>query len=841
LRENAAIQAYFTEGGSLTLSHLAWPSAWLNDDGTLLQCNQALQDILAMTGITAAGFSDYINAEDAPVFRLAIAKIRASGEAAQLELRITTGGVARHFVAALSLIAATSAATTILVQLADISRLKNEMNDLAIRESRWNHALVSSASGVWDQRLDGEYYYSEIWRRIRGLRPGDPIPPNTEEWLEWVHPHDREHVIHCIERQNAGDPDYLTFQYRERHRDGHYIWIECRGACIETDDQGRALRITGTDTDVTARKAQEEWQEGLSRRLRLALDISRIGVFETDFDAGVSVWDDAMRRIFEVDTEDDIRIGDFWEKKLHPADRERVLTNVSQRIAMREPFNDDYRIIARDGSVRYIRANSLPYVDHDGRLKMIGVNWDVTEDRQLREALEHQKALAEAHNVELDRTRLAAEQSALHDYLTGLPNRRFLENKIDAWCAAPELDRQGIAVLHIDLDRFKQINDTLGHSAGDAMLKHAARTLQENIRASDFAARIGGDEFVLLVGFEGSPAPLADVANRIITAMRQPISFNGHECRFGASIGIAHSTDRLADPRQLLQKADIALYNAKNLGRNRFEFYKPSSRSTLVDAHRLSDELLRGLERDEIIPFYQFQFDARTRQITGAECLARWQHPVHGILGPDRFLAVAEDCGVLAQIDRIILEKSLADVSRWDALGLNVPKISVNVSARRLNDPDLAEGLSKLDIRPGTVSFELLESVFLDRQDEIVRTNLETLRRLSIDIEIDDFGTGHASIVGLLNLKPGTLKIDRQLIEHLPESQEQRVLVMSIIQIARSLKIKVVAEGVETEEHARILKRLGCDVLQGYGLARPTNFEQTTLSLQAQRKSAQVG
>jgi EAL domain-containing protein (putative c-di-GMP-specific phosphodiesterase class I) len=235
------------------------------------------------------------------------------------------------------------------------------------------------------------------------------------------------------------------------------------------------------------------------------------------------------------------------------------------------------------------------------------------------------------------------------------------------------------------------------------------------------------------------------------------------------------------------------------------------------------------------------QFDARTREIAGAECLARWQHPVHGILGPDRFLAVAEDCGVLAQIDRIILEKALADVSRWNALGLHLPKISVNVSARRLNDPDLAQGLSKLDIKPGTVSFELLESVFLDRQDEVVQTNLATLRRLSIGIEIDDFGTGHASIVGLLNLKPGTLKIDRQLIEHLPESQEQRVLVMSIIQIARSLKIKVVAEGVETEEHARILKRLGCDILQGYGLARPTNFAETTRRLQTQRKSAQAG
>lgn len=841
MSNNAAAPAHPTVKRSLALSNLPWPSALLDTKGMILDCNSTFNDLFGDTGSEAGWIATCLDANDATALNAAVERLRRGGETSQVELRLSCGTTTRHFIASLSHATNTATDDTVLLQLADISRLKSEMADLAIRESRWNLALVSSASGVWDQRMNGDYYYSETWRRIRGLGPDDPIPPTTEEWLECVHPHDREHVLHCIERQNSGDPGYLTFQYRERHKDGHYIWIECRGASIETDDQGRAVRITGTDTDVTARKAQEEWQEGLSRRLRLALDISRIGVFETDFEAGVSVWDDAMRRIFEADKPDAIRIGEFWEQKLHPDDRDRVLANVNRRIELREPFTDDYRIIARDGGIRYIRANSLPYVDHDGRLKMIGVNWDVTEDRRLREELERQKTLAEARNEELERTRLAAEHSALHDYLTGLPNRRFLEQRIDAWRSTNESDKQGIAILHIDLDRFKQINDTLGHSAGDAMLKHAAHILKDSIRPHDFAARIGGDEFVLLVADTGTPAVLSDIATRIIDSMRQPIWFNGHECRFGASIGIAHSTDRLVDPRQLLQNADIALYNAKNLGRNRYEFYKPASRSMLVDAHKLSDELLRGLERDEIIPFYQLQFDARTREITGAECLARWQHPEHGLLGPDRFLAVAEDCGVIGQVDRIILEKALADVARWKNLGLDVPKISVNVSARRLNDPDLAQGLAKLDIQPGKVSFELLESVFLDRQDEVVRTNLETLRRLSIGIEIDDFGTGHASIVGLLNLKPGTLKIDRQLIEHLPESQEQRVLVMSIIQIARSLKIKVVAEGVETEEHARILKRLGCDVLQGYGLARPSDFERTTLRLMEQRKSARAG
>jgi len=646
--------------------------------------------------------------------------------------------------------------------------------------------------------------------------------------------------VHCIERQNAGDPDYSVFQYREMHLDGHYVWIECRGACVERDEDGNPARIIGTDTDISARKQQEEWLEGLSRRLKLAVDISGIGIFETDFEAGTSEWDEGMRRIFEVELQGDVQIGGFWESKLHPEDRSRTLANVAARVAELKPFTDNYRIIARDGSVRYIRSNSLPFIDQEGRLRMIGVNWDVTEDQRLRQELEQQKTLAEARNVELERTRIAAEQSALHDYLTGLPNRRYLEAKLEEWRAGQGSLGSSIAVLHIDLDRFKQINDTLGHGAGDAMLTLAAKILRENVRGTDFAARIGGDEFVVLVDHDGVMATLAAIASRIIGQMRQPADYNGQECRFGASIGIAHTLARDIDPKQLLQNADIALYKAKNLGRNRYEFYAPGTRTVIADASRLSSELLRALENDEIFPHYQLQFDARTREVVGAECLARWRHPVRGVLGPDKFLSTAEEYGILDQIDRLILEKALIDLEQWRRAGIAPPKISVNVSARRLTDPDLARSLADLDIKPGTVSFELLESVFLDRQDAAVMSNLEMLRRLAVDIEIDDFGTGHASIVGLLNLKPTTLKIDRQLIEQVPQSQEQRILVKSIIQIARSLKIRVTAEGVETEEHARILRRLGCDMLQGYGLARPVGFEEATELLRGHKKSAQA-
>lgn len=825
------------ESRGIAISDLPFPAAWVDIHGAMESVNPPMQSLLR----GADGFASKkdwlvsLRPGDQARIQLALRRVFLTKEPAELQVQ-TESDRRLAFIASLSRVK--EDAKLALLTLTNISALNDHLLELTERESRWNHALVSSVSGVWDQRSNGELYYSDIWREIRGLSPEDPIPQTTETWLKFVHPQDREHVLHCIERQNAGDPDYMTFQYREWHRRGYYIWIECRGACIERDSDGKPIRIVGTDTDVTARKEQEEWLLGLSRRLSLALDLSRIGIFETDFEAGTSEWDDGMRRIFELPKDSTVKVGEFWENKLHPDDRERTLAYVEQKVADLRPFTDAYRIIANDGTCRYIRSNSLPYLDQDGRLKMIGVNWDVTEDHNLQEELGRQKALAEMRNIELERLRLEAEYSAMHDYLTGLPNRRCLEANLAAWRSGARPFQHGLTILHIDLDRFKQINDTLGHGAGDAMLQHVSAILTGCLKPGELAARIGGDEFVLALNRVDDEADLARLADDIIAAIRKPVWHEGHECRIGASIGIACETGSEVDVRQLLQNADIALYNAKNNGRNRFEFYTPTSRTAIAHAQRLGSELMRALETDELLPYYQLQYDARSRRIVGAECLVRWNHPRLGLIGPDRFLGTAEEVGVLAQVDKIMLTKAVRDLESWREQGFDVPKVSVNVSSKRLSDPELADGLSLMAIRRGSVSFEILESVFLDRQDETVMRNLEALRRLDIDIEIDDFGTGHASIVGLLNLKPRTLKIDRQLIRDIPTSQEQRILVMSIIQIARSLKIKVTAEGVETEEHARILKRLGCDVLQGFGLSRPLDFHATTALLAADIKNA---
>ncbi|WP_318012911.1 bifunctional diguanylate cyclase/phosphodiesterase [Mesorhizobium sp. BR1-1-7] len=286
---------------------------------------------------------------------------------------------------------------------------------------------------------------------------------------------------------------------------------------------------------------------------------------------------------------------------------------------------------------------------------------------------------------------------------------------------------------------------------------------------------------------------------------------------------------------RLMVNADIALYRAKGRGRNRYEFFTEDLQSEIVRTKRVADEILGGLERNEFVPHYQLQFDAKTLEVAGVEALARWNQPIDGLQLPGKFLKIAEELNVVSVIDRLMLKQTLHDFDQWQKARLLVPHVSVNVSARRLQDEELINSLTSLSIKPGTVSFELLESIFLDDNDELMVWNVNQIKELGIDIEIDDFGTGHASIVSLLKLQPRRLKIARQLISPIAESVQQREVVESIVQIGRSLGVEVIAEGVEIMLQAKILKDLGCDILQGYALSRPMSAYKITEFLGSRR------
>jgi diguanylate cyclase (GGDEF)-like protein/PAS domain S-box-containing protein len=576
---------------------------------------------------------------------------------------------------------------------------------------------------------------------------------------------------------------------------------------------GRALgarrRIIATlsETEVQLRET--------SQRLKIALDASKIGVWEFSlFDEHI-VWDERMKDLYGLPPGETESYA-FWKASVHPEDLPCVEADLERAVRDSTPYAAQFRIVRSDGETRHIREMGSIETARDGHRKVVGVNWDVTADMQRTRHLEDARRAAEEQSREIEAARAQMEFNALHDPLTDLPNRRFLDRKLADIAARPD---HALSILQIDIDRFKEVNDTLGHAAGDETLRQTATILMQHLRKGDFLARTGGDEFVIIAENQTEEANAAAAAG-IIKAMGVPLHWLGVECRVGVSIGIAHQAPGQT-PAQLLVDADIALFEAKKRGRNRYEGFTAALRTAVVESKLLADEIRRGLETNEFVAYFQPQFSPTTLEIIGVEALVRWNHPRRGVLLPDTFLKTAEEIDVVARIDEQMLDQALAQAARWQDAGLHIPKVSVNLSFARLRDERLLPRLTAMNNIPkGRLSFEFLESIFFDEDDPAMFRNIQGIKALGIDIEVDDFGTGYASISSLLKLQPKRLKIDRQLVKPMLTSQKQRRLVGSIIEIGRSLGIEVIAEGVETLAHAEVLRSLGCHALQGYAFAR---------------------
>jgi diguanylate cyclase (GGDEF)-like protein len=583
-------------------------------------------------------------------------------------------------------------------------------------------------------------------------------------------------------------------------------------------------------------RRRESELERVSQRLELALDASKVSIWEYNVDSDELVWDNRLMELHNYPQGGGVYHFQEWRARLDPVDAERAIADLMTAIHGGGRYQSQYKLRLRDGRTRVVRSVGKVFSTPDGATKLVGVAWDVTGDVALTEELKRSKALTEARNAELEAARADIEYNSLHDFLTRLPNRMYLERALEEHAARCAGGGGGVALLQVDLDGFKRINDTLGHSAGDAMLIHTAETIRRRLRPGDFVARTGGDEFVVVCNADDGMTGFDELARQIIDDVSKPVVHDGHECRLGMSVGVAGAYGADVDRQRLLVNADLALYRAKSLGRNRFEFYTAALQAEVINVRRTGDSIIGGLERGEFIPYFQPQVDARSLEIVGVEALARWRHPTRGVLAPAEFIAIAEELSILAMIDRVVMEGALAQHRRWRAEGLVTPRLSVNVSLRRLHEANLIDALSGLAITPGELSFELVESIYLDERDDRFFENVEQIKALGIDIEIDDFGSGYASIVSLTKIKPRRLKIDRQLVTPIVRSAAQRRLVRSIVEIGRSLDIEVVAEGVETMEHAALLRDLGCTILQGFAFAKPMPAEELEAVLRARQR-----
>jgi diguanylate cyclase (GGDEF)-like protein/PAS domain S-box-containing protein len=487
---------------------------------------------------------------------------------------------------------------------------------------------------------------------------------------------------------------------------------------------------------------------------------------------------------------------DLFVRMLHPDDRERVLAEVHHTNESGEPFVSEYRLLAKDGRIVWIRDESTMHAEAGQAVHTQGYMLDITRRREAEEDL---------------------RRLAWSDSLTSLPNRALLVDRLrDVEADSPR------SLLFLDLDDFKTINDSLGHPTGDGVLVELARRIGEVIREGDLVARIGGDEFAVLAEMADA-ATLEVLANRLLVAVGEPFVLDGRELRLSASIGIATGSGA----EELLRNADLAMYEAKRRGGARFAFFAAEMHAAAARRLALLAELGRPDLYDELVLHYQPTYDLRTGAVEGVEALLRWQHPQHGLLAPGVFIAAAEESGAIVGIGRWVLTEACREAASWRDLCGTAPVVAVNVSARQLRETrflaDVTGALAASGLPASALRLELTESVLLEAT-EATRANLAALPELGVALAIDDFGADHSWIGMLKELAPDVLKIDRSFVADAGEREQ--ALLRGVLAFARELGLTVVAEGIETEEQLLAVRRLRCDAGQGFHLARPMPAEQ---------------
>ncbi len=553
--------------------------------------------------------------------------------------------------------------------------------------------------------------------------------------------------------------------------------------------------------------------------LKHAQQIARLGNWEWE------VADDRFRvsetipQILSI--QEDKRFDSFQSllALIHPQDREHVQTAFEHTVKTSEPCGIDARIILVQGNERFIHIEAEPLTGKGSSvLFLTGTMQDITERK-----LSENKILSLAY----------------FDNLTGLANRLQFSEYLEQAIQHAQTEHNSMALLFMDLDRFKTINDTLGHDAGDLLLKEIAKRLKHCLRKDDCVSRdatsqgfqtvsrLGGDEFTIILQNIFSCEGAAKVARRIITEIEHPIILNGHEVFVTASIGISMYPDDGANSISLIKNADAAMYHSKSLGGNTYQFYTNSMNASAMERLALESDLRKAIERNEFELYYQPQVTADNGTISAVEALIRWRHPERGHLLPGLFIPLAEESGLITAIDRWVLTTACRQIKAWESEGISSFRVAINLSGRDFQQNKLLEmareALAATGINPAHLELELTEGVLMKNAEETIET-LNALKRMGLALTIDDFGTGYSSLSYLKRFPIDSLKIDKSFVADVTSDSNNAAIVTAIIAMARKLNINVIAEGVETEEQRLFLQNNGCSDMQGYLFGRPVDL-----------------
>ncbi len=679
----------------------------------------------------------------------------------------------------------------------DVTERRRGERELATAKERLQLALEGSGASLWDTDLQsGKVYLSEGWAEFLG-QPRAPTETSVQALMQGVHADDLARTVKLSVEVLKGERTDYVEEHRYRTADGESKWLLSRGKVTERDASGRALRMTGINLDVTARKRAEQALRDAAERFRDVVEASGEYVWETD----------AQWRYTYLSARVESVLGHMradllgrTARDFMPLGEARALDQWFERNAREgQPFRDLlHRSITKSGKLIWQQVSGMPVRDAQGRLAGYrGTGADVTARKLAEERI---------------------QQLATRDALTGLPNRALLGDRAGQAILAAARSRGMLAVLLFDLDRFKLVNDSLGHQAGDALLRAVAERLQNTLRREDTLARLGGDEFVLLWNGLKSAQEAALVAQRIQGVLQRPFVIDGRTLNVTASIGISIYPADGRDFSELLKNADTAMYDAKDGGRSGMRFFSPQLHARAAARLTLESDLRGALARGELL--LHWQPVVRQRQIVGAEALVRWNHPQRGLLAPDAFIPAAEESGLIRAIGEWTLEHALSQAGAWRRSLPGQPWFALNVSALELAQGTvfvsrLRDALAAHGVPAERIELEVTERVLMAHLPQ----NIETLRQigaLGVRLAIDDFGTGYSSLAYLRRLPIDKLKIDRGFLRELETSSGDAMIVRTIAAMARGLGLQVAAEGVETEAQLQLLLAAGCDEWQGH-------------------------
>ena len=590
------------------------------------------------------------------------------------------------------------------------------------------------------------------------------------------------------------------------------IFLERVSRTYNDSDQERYLMERSLTISSTEMQELYEQLRASETRYALAAEGANDGLWDWDLTAPENVYYSPRWCEIMGVAADHSRLLDkqCWLEKIHPEDYKNVSMELDAHLQGKtKHFQNEHRVLHNGGEYRWVLIRGLAVRDGKGKAcRIAGSLTDITDRKHFEEKLAH---------------------DAFHDALTGLPNRKRLLQRIErSMLRAGRSANNNFAVLFIDLDRFKTINDSLGHQAGDELLLKTADKLLNLIRPSDMVARLGGDEFVVLIENVKEPKRANRIAERILRDLQKPTKINGQKIHVGASIGIAFSSANYDKPEDLIRDADLAMYRAKVKGKGRYETFDSKLRSGAVSLLQTEIDLRRAIERGEFILNYQPIVSLNSDDIVGFESLIRWNHPTRGLVAPDNFISVAEETGLILPIGKWVIRESCRQMREWqkEFTAAHSMIINVNLSARQLESKDLVEQieviLQETGLNPNCLKLEITESAIMNNAEEAVAT-VVALRKMGVRVSIDDFGTGYSSLSYLHRFPINTLKIDRSFVSRIGNADEHAEIIRTIITLAFNLGIDVVAEGVENIEQLDFLRQMNCNFGQGFYYSRPVN------------------